>query len=303
MIIPGSPLHKKPTLGLDLQGGLEVVLKAEPPKDRSLTQSDLNRSVDIMRNRVDKLGVSEPEIRKQGTDQIVIELPGVKNAEAASSIIGKTAQLELYDLETSVLGPSAGANFTVAAFPKLPNLLERVQPQVGKSASAYYLFDKRGLRVVGPVSTRQKILDSRVIRRNRGKIPKGWNVLGVPQGMVVVSCGPSEVVCPGVNEAPPRRTYYYLFKFQPDANPPVPQMTGQDLKLSGTRQDIDPQTGQPEVLMQFTGAGGKKFQDVTAAEYDRGKLQRVPQHFAIVLDREIKSFPQIDYTDSSLAGG
>src|SRR5262245_55324428 len=106
MAIPASPLHQKPTLGLDLQGGLEVTLQAVPPPNRSLTSEDLSRSVDIMRNRVDKLGVTEPEIRTQGSDQIVIQLPGVKDPEAAAEIIGTTAQLELYDLETSLVGPS-----------------------------------------------------------------------------------------------------------------------------------------------------------------------------------------------------
>ena len=74
MAIPASPLHQKTTLGLDLQGGLEVTLQAVPPPNRELTSEDLDRSVDIMRNRVDKLGVSEPEVRRQGSDQIVIQL-------------------------------------------------------------------------------------------------------------------------------------------------------------------------------------------------------------------------------------
>ena len=102
MAIPASPLHQKPTLGLDLQGGLEVTLQAVPPPNRELTSEDLDRAVDIMRNRVDKLGVTEPEIRKQGSNQIVIQLPGVKNPQAAAQIIGTTAQLELYDLEDDV---------------------------------------------------------------------------------------------------------------------------------------------------------------------------------------------------------
>ena len=104
--VPGSPVRQKPTLGLDLQGGLEVTLQAVPPPNRQLTEEDLDRSVDIMRNRVDKLGVTEPEIRTQGSNQIVIQLPGVKDPEAAAEIIGTTAQLELYDLEVSVTGPS-----------------------------------------------------------------------------------------------------------------------------------------------------------------------------------------------------
>src|SRR5207248_7720692 len=82
------------------------------------------------------------------------------------------------------------------------------------------------------------------------------------------------------------------------------QMTGGDLKLSGTRQDFDPSTNEPVVLMQFTGSGSDKFRQVTSAEYNRGKNRGgIPQHFAIVLDREIRSFPQIDPTKSALAGG
>ena len=112
--IPGSPFHKGATLGLDLQGGLEVVLQAVPPKGHELTGEDLDRSVDIMRNRIDKLGVAEPEIRKQGDDQIVIQLAGVTDPEKAAELIGKTAQLELFDLEQDLIGPSIGAQGAVA---------------------------------------------------------------------------------------------------------------------------------------------------------------------------------------------
>src|SRR3954464_114481 len=106
LAIPGSPAHKKPTLGLDLQGGLEVVLKANPPKGHTLTTDDITRSIDIMRNRIDKLGVAEPETRKQGTNQIVIQLAGVHDPAAAAKLIGKTAVLQFYDFESDLTGPS-----------------------------------------------------------------------------------------------------------------------------------------------------------------------------------------------------
>jgi SecD/SecF fusion protein len=83
-------------------------------------------------------------------------------------------------------------------------------------------------------------------------------------------------------------------------------MTGEDLKLSGTRADFDTSPGgggRPIVTMEFTGAGSDKFEKITRDEWIRGKLRNAPQHFAIVLDREIRTFPQIDYTDSSLSGG
>ena len=106
MAVPGSPGHKSPKQGLDLQGGLEVVLKAIPPKNQNVDPARMSIAQNIMRNRVDKLGVSEPEVRKQGTDQIVIQLAGVHDPRAAAALIGKTAQLEFYDLEADLTGPS-----------------------------------------------------------------------------------------------------------------------------------------------------------------------------------------------------
>src|SRR5437868_15381781 len=94
LALPSSPAHKSLREGLDLQGGLEVVLQAQPPRGHVLTPDDMTRSVDIMRNRIDRLGDSEPVVTKQGKDQIVIELPAVHNINQAASIIGETAQLE-----------------------------------------------------------------------------------------------------------------------------------------------------------------------------------------------------------------
>ncbi len=85
------------------------------------------------------------------------------------------------------------------------------------------------------------------------------------------------LVCPGVNEAPPTRNYYYLFRFDPEnKEKPVPEMTGADLKLSGTRQDFDTQTGQPIVLLDFTDAGADKFHDITRDDRQRGALALQP---------------------------
>ncbi|HEU0245854.1 MAG TPA: protein translocase subunit SecD [Gaiellaceae bacterium] len=303
LAIPGSPLNQKPTLGLDLQGGLEVTLQAVPPPNRDLTQADLDRSVDIMRNRVDKLGVTEPEIRTQGDDQIVIQLPGVKDPEAAAEIIGTTAQLELYDLETSLVGPSISIRGEPIEHVSLYELLAKVQSQAAEGTPAeYYLVNPQTKRVVsGPHGS-----EADAFRKSGGKLPAGRELRAVPEGMVVITCGENAVVCPGGPQGsgvPPDRTYYYVFKYDP---PNVPQMTGEDLKLSGTRADFDTSpgaSGAPIVTMEFTGKGSDKFERITRDEWIRGKLRQQPQHFAIVLDREIKTFPQIDFTDSSLSGG
>ncbi len=305
--IPGSPLHKSPTLGLDLQGGLEVTLQAVPPKGQPLTSDDLSRSVQIMRNRVDKLGVAEPEIRKQGSNQIVIQLPGIKNPEAAAKIIGTTAQLELFDLQGNLLPPSIDASRNPVATSSLYNLLAGQQALVkGSSSDAWYLFNAKKKLVRGPADTREALL-----KPNKGEVPKGFTVLAVPPKSVIVTCGPTDVVCPGVATSPPTSTSYYLFRYEPAHG--IPEMTGADLKLSGTQQDFDPQTGQPIVLMQFTNKGQKKFENITRDLAQRGKLltntigggQDIFQNFAIVLDREIKSWPQIDWTQypNGITGG
>ena len=296
LAIPGSPFHRGATLGLDLQGGLEVVLEAVPPKGHTLTEDDLDRSVDIMRNRIDKLGVSEPEIRKQGSNQIVIQLAGVTDPEKAAALIGKTAQLELFDLEQDLTGPSVGAQGPVATR-RLFDLLGGRSGTAPDNASAYYLFNKAGRLLEGPANTRDALFT-----RKRPKVPAGGKVLGVARDNVVVSCNPTEQ-----QPCPPNLTtggpYYYLFRYQPNnAENPIPEMTGGDIKASGTRQDFD-QFGQPIVRMEFTGKGENAFQDITRRLWQRGNLRGVPQHFAIVLDREIRSWPQIDPRDSTLSDG
>ena len=101
-------LFQKPTLGLDLQGGLAVVLEAEAPKGQSVDRAGMDRSVEIMRDRIDRLGVSEPEIRRQGDNQIIIELPGVHDASRARRHRRDTARLEFYDLQDDAVPPTEG---------------------------------------------------------------------------------------------------------------------------------------------------------------------------------------------------
>src|ERR671928_1045437 len=142
--IPGSPTHKKVTLGLDLQGGLEVVLKAVPPRNQQVTSDGMDTAISTMRNRVDALGVSEPEIRRQGSDQIVIQLAGVHDPNKAAAIIGTTAQLEFYDLENDVTGPSSDGNGGVVATGDLFKLLTAVEKDARKGTpTAFYLFNAK----------------------------------------------------------------------------------------------------------------------------------------------------------------
>ena len=93
----------KPLLGLDLQGGLSVVLKPTT----SVDDDQLAQAIEIIRNRVDALGVVEPDISRQGQN-IVVELPGVKDQQRALDLVGTTAELRFRPV-LAFLGPPPGA--------------------------------------------------------------------------------------------------------------------------------------------------------------------------------------------------
>ena len=89
------PPKEKIDLGLDLQGGMHLVLKVETEKmPEEVRSGAVDRALEIIRNRIDQFGVREPSIQKQGLDRIVVQLPGITDPERAISLIGKTALLE-----------------------------------------------------------------------------------------------------------------------------------------------------------------------------------------------------------------
>ena len=92
--VPGAVKSKKTVLGLDLKGGVELVYQGLPsPQTPKVTPDALQRAVDIMRNRVDQLGVAEPEIQTSGDNQITVGLPNVSDTGRAEHEVGTTAQL------------------------------------------------------------------------------------------------------------------------------------------------------------------------------------------------------------------
>jgi SecD/SecF fusion protein len=327
LAIPGSPVHRKATLGLDLQGGLEVVKKAVPEKGQTVDSEGMDDAVSIIRSRIDSVGAFEPEIRQQGSDQIVIELPGVKDQRRATELIGQTAKLELYDLQGDLIpGASLDTNGNPIARDSLFELLSSQQSKAKSGTpSAYYLLKetKKGKQtahklVVGPKPTREAILASPYVKKNKVKgkeLPDGTKIYAVPANMAVITCGKTERYCPGVDQDQLNRTYYYLFKYDPNNEEnPVPEMTGDDLKRKGTRQDFDSGPGrgnEPVVTMQFTGGGADRFETITRRLAERGRSVAnrlgitdktendvANQQFAIVLDREIKSAPTVDFDDN-----
>jgi SecD/SecF fusion protein len=89
-------LHKKALkLGLDLKGGMHLVLEVDDSQLKAEEKKDvLDRALEIVRNRVDQFGVSEPTIQKEGSKRIIVQLPGLQDPERAKRLLGQTAMLE-----------------------------------------------------------------------------------------------------------------------------------------------------------------------------------------------------------------
>jgi protein-export membrane protein SecD len=81
-------------LGLDLQGGMRLVLEIDRSKLPDSDKDVIDRAYAIIENRINQLGVAEPTLQKQGANRIIVELPGIKDETVAKEVIGKTAQLE-----------------------------------------------------------------------------------------------------------------------------------------------------------------------------------------------------------------
>src|SRR5579875_2003771 len=97
----------RPTrLGLDLKGGVELVYKAVPTAESPVNPSSMQRAVDVMNNRVNQLGVAQPQITTEGKNLIDVQLPDVQNVAQAEKLVGKTSQLFFYDWEANVLTPA-----------------------------------------------------------------------------------------------------------------------------------------------------------------------------------------------------
>lgn len=102
---PGALLalqQKAIRLGLDLQGGIHVVLRVKMEElDEGAKKDAVDRAIQVIRNRIDGLGVAEPVIVKQGNDRILVDLPGYTDAARAEELIGQTALLQFKLLESA----------------------------------------------------------------------------------------------------------------------------------------------------------------------------------------------------------
>ena len=89
------PLEKRINLGLDLKGGMHLVLNVDTDKLPANAKNDaVLRAMEILRNRIDGMGVGETVIQRQGENQIIVQLPGITDRTKALDIVGRVAHLE-----------------------------------------------------------------------------------------------------------------------------------------------------------------------------------------------------------------
>src|SRR6201992_827460 len=106
VVLSGIVIATKETkLGLELQGGLQLVYEGQPTGTATeVSGEDIEDSINIIEKRINNLGVSEAEVARLGTKNITVGLPGITDANRAAEQVGTTAQLYFYDWETHLIG-------------------------------------------------------------------------------------------------------------------------------------------------------------------------------------------------------
>jgi len=124
-------------LGLDLQGGSRIILNCQDTESRKVDDKAVQGAVEIIRNRIDALGISEPIIQRKGQRQIIVEMPGIKDPERAINLIGETALLEFVRGESLV------------ASKELLLTENRIEKLYGKKArlETYAVYNNKGEKV------------------------------------------------------------------------------------------------------------------------------------------------------------
>ena len=100
-------------LGLDLRGGTQIVLETKDSPERQVDGDTVARTLEVLRHRVDQLGVAEPSLQRSGERRVIVELPGVYDPEEAVEVIGRTAQLAFHPV-LGLAGPASGEPATTA---------------------------------------------------------------------------------------------------------------------------------------------------------------------------------------------
>ncbi|MGI8623785.1 MAG: protein translocase subunit SecD [Solirubrobacteraceae bacterium] len=297
---------KSTKLGLDLQGGVALVYQAKPTKQQpTITQASLDRAVDIIRERVDSLGVAEPGVARSGRDQVEVNLPAVKDAQRAADRVGTTAQLYFSDWEKNLLDESCKTNPDTVnggttQIPGFYNAVKRAAKcpaynspnTTTASETRFYGF----LKNHQPVNDRLPETDPTKLWQDQpgGGKPPGAEAIKVNNGILVVRADTQTLP----NGKPgPKPDAWWILRDEP-------ALSGKD--ITNPKQNRDQSTNEPDVTMEFTDKGRREFQQVTRDLANRGSDNALSrqnadassQHFAIVLDNELVSVPTINFVEN-----
>lgn len=227
-VIPVINRDVSPKLGLDLRGGLQLVLQAQPRGSQtSITSDQLQAARDIIEQRANSTGASEPVVQTAGSDRILVELPGVTNLEDATKIIQETAFLEFISSGDTPLSPGSFV-CTTEGCPRPEQLrLEGGTPTPGASSDI-----SSGATVTATTT-----------------------ISGTPTvaatGTVSGTTGTTAQTTPVATPTPPSQTYQTI-------------VTGNDIDGSKVSVVFN-QANQPEVQFYLKGEGTKKMADFTTA--------------------------------------
>jgi SecD/SecF fusion protein len=336
--ISGIVIASKPTrLGLDLKGGVELVYQGTPTGQvKEVTGSDIDRSIEIIRQRIDKLGVSEPEVSRLGETEISVSLPDVTNAQRAIEQVGTTAQLYFYDWEPSLIGRERVLGGHPGRQPPAGPLKEAEEEWKDAGRKPKVAFNQRliysgafptGYGAVKLASEQEPVKDCTkcsttkprfylfaenpshdliagpeyseedlYITATGRKRAHKGEVLKVPVGTVVVSEKAQNSDGSVIDEAEPG--WFALVD--------EPALSGTEIK--NPKQESG-QFGEPTVTFDFTDQGREDFHNVTRRIAQRGQEQAIglpgqeeaealSGHFAVVLDNEVKTRPIINFSEN-----
>jgi preprotein translocase subunit SecD len=263
-----------PQLGLDLQGGISVVLA--PKQGAKVEEGTLAQAVNIIRNRIDSLGVAEPDINRQGNN-IIIDLPGVKDRDKALNIVGQTAELRFRGVLQSLPPENVPVTTTTTTVPASTTTTAAGGATTTTAAGSTSTTVQRGSVTQGQATSSTAATTATTAPTTTTTVPPTTTTTLAPlEGIVETTedIPDQEVVLPvrkgvGDEEAPRLRLGPTL-------------MTGRDVKTASSVY----RTGEGWlVLLNFTDEGFKKFQDVAQQWY----LRQV----AVVLDGVVQSYPTI----------
>ena len=307
-------LATQPTkLGLDLKGGVELVYQGQPTPQSKVDTESINRAIEIMRNRVDALGVSEPEIQRSGGNQITVGLPSVTNVARAQEQVGSPAQLVFYDWEKNVYAPNgrlaapqlplkdpgamqvmnsagdpSGGMDLFKAVTMASGLPTRTGIDISRTGPQYWLFSADGKQLLAGPDTSLKDIKSNF---KDSTIPAGAKLLTVPQGTVVLQA----VYRKDKTPTDLMKAKWYVLRDNV-------ALFGKE--ITDPKQGTDSTQGTPDVEFKFTDKGQKAFQGTTREIAQRGQALspifsplRPVQHFAVALDRDLISVASVDYTN------